>query len=321
MAEDISKKVTKDKPETPKGFVTTTIFPESPQIHNTFSTTRQGTATNQLTKAKSNKTNTQVDPITGTANLTSGDFIVTMPNFNTLTELKTSTHKLLDAITVAFTESGAKSQIVTLSLEEYMNRCELKDRKEARKQAAADLETLFNARISFKEKRKNGQDLDYMDIRLCDAVGIRNGIINFSISNTFYNILSDYPIMPYPAQLWKLSARYNPNSYYLLRKISEHKNMNIGKKNEDVISVKTLLEATPILPTYTEVMETDRKVNHRIIDPFERDMNALDDTLVWQYSHRNNEPLTDEELVNFDYEIFESLLIKVTWKVYPERKI
>ena len=306
-------------PESPKGFITTTLFPESPQIQSTFSTTRQGTATNQLTKTKANKNNTVIDPITGTANLTSGDFIVTMPNFNTLTELKTSTHKLLDAITVAFTESGAKSHIVTLSLEEYMNKCELKDRKEARKQALADLETLFNARISFKEKRKNEQDLNYMDIRLCEAVGIRNGIINFSISNTFYNILLGYPIMPYPSQLWKLSAKYNPNSYYLLRKISEHKNMNNGKKNEDVISVKTLLEATPVLPTYADVMESDRKVSSRIIDPFERDMNALDDTLVWQYCHRNNTPLTDEELTGFDYETFASLLIKIKWKVYPER--
>jgi hypothetical protein len=319
MAEDISKKVTENEPESPKGFITTTIFPESPQTQNTFSTTRQGTATNQFTKVKTNKINTQIDPITGTANLTSGDFIVTMPNFNTLTELKTSTHKLLDAITVAFTESGAKSPIVTLSLEEYMNKCELKDRKEARKQAKADLETLFNARISFKEKRKNSQDLDYIDIRLCEAVGIRNGIINFNISNTFYNILLGYPIMPYPPQLWKLSARYNPNSYYLLRKISEHKNMNIGKKNEDVISVKTLLEATPVLPGYNEVMESDRRISSRIIEPFERDMNALENTLIWQYCHRNNVPLTDEELAVFDYTVFESLLVKVTWKVYPER--
>ena len=33
----------------------------------------------------------------------------------------------------------------------------LKDKKEARKQVTDDLETLFNATISFKEKRKMGK--------------------------------------------------------------------------------------------------------------------------------------------------------------------
>jgi hypothetical protein len=195
----------------------------------------------------------------------------------------------------------------------------LKDKKEARKQATDDLETLFNAEISFKEKRKNGQEQDFHDIRIIDSKGIRKGVINVSFGTTFYNILLGYPIMPYPAQLWTLNSKRNPNSFYLLRKIAEHKNMNVGKKNEDIIAAKTLLAVAPNLPSYKEVMATDRAVNRRIIEAFERDMDALEDTLTWTYCHSNNSPLTDEELASLSYDTFISLLIKTDWKLYPDQ--
>lgn len=300
--------------------VAPSILPTDEREKSTFSTIRQGTATNALTKIKpSTKRNTVIDPITGTATITQGNLSITIPDFTELTGFKTSTYQLLDALTVALTETGAKSPVVALSLEEYMEKRGLKDKKESRKQATDDLETLFNATISFKEKRKRGQEQDFHDVRIIDSKGIRKGIINVSFGTTFYNILLGYPIMPYPAQLWTLNSKRNPNSFYLLRKIAEHKNMNVGKKNEDIIAVKTLLAVAPNLPSYDEVMNTDRALNRRIIEPFERDMDALEDTLTWTYCHSNNTPLTDEELHSMSYDTFISLLIKTDWKQYPDQ--
>lgn len=296
------------------------IRPIGNREKKTFSTIRQGTATNALTKVKSNtKKNTVVDPITGTATITQGTLTITIPNFTELTGFKTSTYQLLDALTVALTESGAKSPTVTLALDGYMAKRGLKDKKEARKQAKADLETLFNASISFKEKGRKGQEQDFLDMRLIESKGISRGIITVSFGTTFYNMLCGYPVMPYPAQLWTLNGMKNPNSYYLLRKISEHKNMNVGKKNEDTISVKTLLSVAPNIPSYEEVMETDKHITQRIIDPFERDMNALEDTITWAYCHSNNNPLTDEELATLNYDTFLNLLVNVDWKQYPDQ--
>jgi hypothetical protein len=195
----------------------------------------------------------------------------------------------------------------------------LKDKKEARKQATDDLETLFNAKISFKEKRKKGQEQDFHDIRIIDSKGIRKGIINVTFGTAFYNILLGYPVMPYPAQLWTLNSKRNPNSFYLLRKIAEHKNMNVGKRNEDIIAVKTLLAVAPNLPSYEEVMGADRHLDQRIIQPFERDMDALEDTLTWTYCHSKTRPLTEEELSSMSYDTFISLLIKISWKQYPDQ--
>ena len=201
-----------------------------------------------------------------------------------------------------------------------MEKCGLKDRKEARKQAKEDLETLFDARISYKEQDRDGQPGGFADVRICEAKGIsRDGIISFKFSDTLYQTLLRSCIMPYPQQLWRLNSKRNPNSYYFLRKIAEYKNMNVGKASEDIISVKTLLAASPSMPTHRSVAAKDRHFSRSIIEPFERDMNAQEDTLVWEYCHSKGGPLTDEELENCNYELFRRLLIKLTWKLYPDQ--
>lgn len=287
----------------------------------TFRTIRQGSATNTLTKVKVNKGDKglTIDEITGVATVSQDGLTLSVADFNTLVSgLKTSTYKLLDALTTVFTESGARSPFVTLPLDTYMDMCGLKNKKEARKQVNEDLEALFGLTLSFKGKSK--RDRDFIDIRLCEAKGIKNSIINFSFSQTFYKILMGYPVMPYPPQLWRLNARTNPNSYYLLRKIAEHKNMNVGKTNEDIIAVSTLLKIAKHIPSYDEVISSEsRSTDRRIIQPFERDMNALSDTLTWEYCHSHGVPLTDEELANFDYRVFSTIYIRTIWKTYPDQ--
>lgn len=302
-----------------KIFILPEHFVPAPQVtQNTFSTIRQGTATNSLTKVKP-KTKMIINMVTRTATITQNNLTINIPDFTKFTGFRTSTYQLLDALTVILTESGAKSPAVSLSLEEYMRKRGLRDKKEARKQAINDLENLFNATISFTEKKMKGQLKDFHDIRIIDSKGIKNGIINVSFGTAFYNILLGYPIMPYPAQLWKLNSKRNPNSFYLLRKIAEHKNMNVGKKNEDIISVKTLLSVSPNIPTYKKIMSQSRHVNRFIIEPFERDMDALKDTLTWEYCHSNNSPLTEEEINLMSYEIFNELLVKINWNQYPDQ--
>ena len=285
-----------------------------------FSTIRQGTSTNALTKLRATEgKGLTIDQITGDATIKNGNFILTIPKYEQLTGLKTSTYQLLDAITVALTESGAKSPTVILPLEEYMKRRGLKDRKEAKTQAKADMEILRGASFSWEEKR--GKKVEsYAFVNLADSGEIRrNGDIVFTYGNTFYNILLGYPVMPYPAQLQTLNSKRNPNSYYLLRKIAEHKNMNIGKKNEDIIAVKTLLSVAPFIPSYEEVMSGNRNIADRIIGVFERDMDALETTLSWHYCHSLEQPLTDEELNTMSYATFEGLMIHTEWRNYPDQ--
>ena len=296
------------------------ILPTDSPEQRSFSTIRQGNATNALTKLRAieGKTAT-LDPVTGTATIKKGNFTLTIPNYSKLSGLKTSTYQLLDAITIALTESGAKSPTVIIPLSAYMDKRGLKDRKEAKNQVKADLEVLRQASITGEEKRGKNTNA-YSFVNIADSGEVkRNGDIVFTFGNTFFQMLLSYPVMPYPAQLQTINNKRNPNSYYLLRKIAEHKNMNIGKKNEDIIAVKTLLAVAPNIPSYEEVMVGNKHITERIITPFERDMDALEATLKWYYCHSNNTPLTDEELQELSYSTFEGLLIKIEWVVYPDQ--
>lgn len=305
-----------------------TISPIQPLNKNKeFSTIRQGTETNILTKLRATEnTGLTIDKITGNATIKKGDFIFTISNYTQLKGLKTSTYQLLDALTTKLTESGAKSPTIVLSLKEYMERRKLKDRKGAINNIISDLEILKRASIAWdneqddkKGEKKARRQRQYGFINLADSGFYKNGKITLTLAPTFFNMLLTYPIMPYPEELQRLSSRNNPNSYYLLRKIAEHKNMNIGKKNEDILSVKTLLSVSPYIPAFKEVMSGNRNINDRIIIPFERDMDALHNVLKWEYCNTNNTPLTEKELSNMTYSVFSELKIHITWNNYPDQ--
>ena len=125
--------------------------------------------------------------------------------------------------------------------------------------------------------------------------------------------------MPAIKHLWMIKSGHNPNSYNFLRKLMTHKNMNCGKANEDIVSVRTLLDACPYIPEYATVMESDRAVKKRIIEPFERDMNALKKTLTWCYCHSGGTPFSSKEVSVMNYPMFVNALIKTTWVNYPDQ--
>ena len=95
--------------------------------------------------------------------------------------------------------------------------------------------------------------------------------------------------------------------------------MNIGKNNENIIAVQTLFDTSPNIPSYEQVMESDRELKRRIIEPFERDMDALEDTLTWTYCQSGGATITREQAKIMDYDMIKDLLVKVSWKNYPDQ--
>lgn len=188
--------------ETPDSAAEYPDIPPTACKKNCFNTIRQGSATNALTKIKADPKNTSVNRA-NTATITQGNLTITIPKFTELTGLRISTYQLLDALTVKLTETGAKSPVVELPLTDYMEKRGLKNWREAKKQVANDLEVLFNATISFKDTKKDGKEQNFLDIRIIDGKGIKDGVITVSFGTVFYSILLSYPIMPYPVQLWE----------------------------------------------------------------------------------------------------------------------
>ena len=287
-----------------------------------FALMRQGTAINELAKVTTSK-NEEVNVLTGTVNIKKSGFLVTIENISALAGLRTSTHKLLDELMMKFTEGNGESLIVNMPLSEHMRQRGLKDEKEARRQVKEDLETLSKITLSFNQEIE-GKPKDFFNLKIIGSHGIKNGVITASFDAAFHELILKYQVMPMPRAFLTLSDRHNPNSYHLGRRIALHKNMNYGKPNEDIISVGTLLDACPNLANHEEIYNHGKSdYKRRIIEPFERDMHALEATEIftWEYCHSNGLHLSNKELEDFNYDVFKGLLIKIYWKNYPTREI
>lgn len=298
------------------------LFPANPAretLQQGFDTIRQGPGTNKLVFAKPTKKNTIVDTITGAATTTKGDVVLKMNNYSKLSGPKTSTYQLLMVLNAKLTSEGMKGPRVSMSLADYMSARGLKNRKETKAQVQKDLEVLMNTTLSWEERRR-GKIETFRAVNLADSASIsRNGDISFTFSSTFFEILKSYPIARISSQLPKVNSHKNPNAFAFLYKINLHKAMNYNKANADVIAVSTLLDVASTIPSFDEVMQGNRNLTERIIEPFERDLNALADTFTWEYCHRNHAPLMQAELETFDFSTFKELLIHVIWNNYPER--
>lgn len=224
-----------------------------------------------------------------------------------------SAARLLDCLVIIASKQGLQNTTIRLPLKEYMSMRGVSDIKDARAQVNRDLDALW--RVSFEYRGIGKHRNEWFKARLCDALGvIKNGEIIFSFAPTFFNSLKvndngTAAFMHFPREALTKNIKHNPYSYCLARKMAEHKRMNQGRPNENIISVKTLVEACPNFPTYQEVTSGNRGIAQRIIAPFERDMDALSETLSWHY--------TDEEPPT-NYSSFMAATVVINWKNYPD---
>jgi hypothetical protein len=245
------------------------------------------------------------------------DFKLFINGYNEIKRIQQTAVMLLDSLLIKATQQGLKDTLVRLPLKEYMGMRGLRDEKETRKQVKRDINAL--ERIRFEYRGTGKQKKDWFNVTLYGGEGITGivrGNIVFSFStayfkNLWFNDAGKYLYMYFPRVLLMVNTKDHPYSYALGRKVTEHKRMNVGKLNEDVISVQTLIEVCPNLPTYDEVMAGDRAIERRIIEPFERDMNALELILSWKYV------LADDQEPPHDYISFIGAKIEISWSGYP----
>lgn len=231
-------------------------------------------------------------------------------------EMKPSTSKVLDFIIIKYTESSGREPFIQFSLEEYMKICALTSRNKARIQLNNDISILFSMILTFKGKKTDS--FDWARLRIMDLEGeLKGGNIVIHLSQIFREKLETYPVMYLPNEIFKIKEKENPNAYYFMRKIAYHKYVNYFKSNANIISVKTIIESSPNIPKYEEIAKTG-KINQRIITPFERDMNALKESIDWEYHYPSGDKLDQESRSLLDYEIFINLVVHIQWRKYPE---
>lgn len=209
-------------------------------------------------------------------------------------------------------------QNVRVSLADFMRSCHLSNNTKAQHQFADAINVLLATSIQWNEpvKRKRKTEFIFFDSRIISAFQpVRGGfLLHFDLK--FLRYLSSFAyIMPYPTKILSIDFRRNPNSYFIVRYLLLHHNMNYFKLNSNTISIKTLLEYVPTLPSYFEVRKDkdDGHVRKRIIDPFERDLQFLKEFGIlhdWTYSSP----------VSYKYKSWIKSLISFTFVDYPNRE-
>lgn len=303
------------------------IFPEQkPAIRRAITKARQEPAegfyllaqshtSNKLSKKLTERiaTPAQFD-IYGNGSIEERDFRLFVKGYSELVSgVNETAARLLDSLMITATRNGLQNTLVTLPIREYLDMRGLKDEKEIRRQVKGDIDAL--ERISFEYKGTGKNRGAWLKVSISGGtVGqIKNGDIVFRFNQDFFDsfkVGASYLYMYFPHEALKGNIKENPWKYWLARKISEHKRMNIGKPNEDTISTRTLIDACPNYPTYEKIMKEDRAISRRIVEPFERDLNALSPSISWEYQGLNESPR--------NYQEFIAANIVVHWSEYPD---
>ena len=288
-----------------------------------YSFIRQSNLSHDFMGVRPHTGNVTLDELTGDLRIDEDGLITFIERSTDLKGgLKDTTKRFLLIILRQATKYGMQSDLVIMTLKEYMELCGLTDAKWARQQVAEDMATLYSISLSSKGSRNNAQD--FAHIRLCSAQEINNGIIKFRMGQDFFAMACKWSLMPYPDNAFKLNQRHNPHGLYLATALARHKYMNKGKLNESIIGVKTLLDKCPGLPRYNELDTKKGEISRRIIEPFERDMDALVEVQAigsWEYCHSKGAPLSDEELeAQVSYADWSSRLIHFDMPEYPNQQ-
>ena len=302
-AEGIEALETIRKPETPgtqdpRALVSIRAlgpFASGSQFHNVS----QGTPIHGLLASSTNPQNMQINAITRAGTIDSDGVIITVDE-EALLSVSPQTFKVLimylskateqlprkDQITA---EAIQRSRAISLTLDEYMKACRIKDKKTAREQLNTAVSALFGISLEWDETEYNKPDgksrkvkervhhrMRITDHTITREEGnpVKRGAAEIRLSFDMAEYLAGAYIMPYPSALLTLNTHYNPYSIPLGWKLCALYNMNYGKPRQNRTTVETLLRAAKGIPRYNAIAEKGQ-VFDRIIKPFDRDMRAL----------------------------------------------
>ena len=223
--------------------------------------------------------------------------------------------KLLDTIQHEAALAGYKTTRLAIPLKKILEERGLKDMKELKKQLTAAAAILDD--MSFTGQLGGG---DYEKLAVTQGdTDIKNGFLYVNINEKFFSALKQTKqVLLYTPEIMKLpSMGY---SYGFARYFAEHKRKNLGKPNENRISVETLLEIAPY-PLYDELPDKGQ-ASQKIIEPFLNCFDKIADNGIFSFKfvRQRGEPLSEtewEDLVK-NYRLFASLMVEVVWFDEPD---
>ncbi len=207
---------------------------------------------------------------------------------------------------ILLTKEAKENAPAYMYLDRYMEVCRIKDRKFAKTSMERALTIL-----SVTAFKVNSTKFTSFTPVIKQAIWNKERKrAEITLNELFIEEYEKYPVCYMSKHSLALNAHNYPNSLYFSYKITNHKQMNLGKTNENIISVKTLIENSD-LPQENERIKA---INQKIVEPFERDMDALEKDFSWEYVDKDNNILEKEKRPHTNYNEWLSRNIKITWK-------
>lgn len=243
------------------------------------------------------------------------------------THLGLAEAQMLDYINYRFNQLSDHEHIKNFSftLKEYMKDAERKDPKTTRKAIKQRLDIIASTTYSYNGgDAKNPYNQNFGAHPLL-GYDYKQGKIYIELTDFFHDLLVYHSMpMAYYKLMFKLNPRKDATTMYILRTLIENKRINKTSPRANRMKVKTLLKKNKSLPTYDEVMASDRRVSDRIIDPvfnvLERLANPKDGVIIrYSFIGRDGKPLDYDSL---DYATFiDADLVIEEWNHYPEKDL
>lgn len=267
---------------------------------------QHGAANTAIAHTPAKKNRYQEDKIAHTLTWTNGKLTVRIDKCGK--PLSDEAQRVLDFLGISLTvqDNSTMVRVPFADYAEFRGDLDKKARQRLRKKVEDALEILLNTHMTWvNEKKRDVLRANILGsyVKLNEAKQYIQ--VNFTPEYVFYT--KNAYIMPLDTRLGKLPGR-NPHLYKIGRKLNEHYWMPANKERgtHDRLSVASLLNAAPDIPTFEDVRD---KYNHRfrelIITPLENCLEALDDAGIiseWTWWRADNTPLTDEELERADYD-------------------
>ncbi len=244
-------------------------------------------------------------------------------------DLKVSTHKLLDLCYIELTNINDyrgkdRNLEVVIPLDRYRELLQLPDTKASRdrvrKRVREDLDML--SRIGFIREDPSGK-INYYSLCQDYTIDPWKGYFTFTFGQKVAEDLIGGYMTEYPVELLALDER-NRAAFYIGNKLSQHYSIRTNqiKGTADIISLNALLRACPVIPSYEEVMETDRHLERRIIQATTDAINSLPFIEDWSYCNAKKVPETEEQRETpITLERLNSLYIHFKLKDHPEEAL
>ena len=309
-----------------------------------FHKVSQGTPIHGLIASSTAPQNMQINAITRAGIINSDGVIITVDE-EALLAVSAQTFKVLimylskateqlprgDQITA---EAIQRSRAISLTLEEYMRACRVRDKKSAREQLNAAVGAIYGLSLEWEEteyRRPEGKSrkvkervshrMRIIEHTITSEKGrpVSGGKAEVWLTSSMAEYLAGAYIMPYPSALLTINTHKNPYSIPLGWKLCALYNMNYGKPRQNRTTVETLLRAAKGIPRYNVIAEKGQ-VFDRIIKPFDRDMRALVEAGVlssYYYFDDNGDRV--DSIAALSYSAFSALNVWYEIEGYPDQ--